>query len=136
MLATAEKVAGWVSANLPATFVPLFDYAAPAGAPTDTSARVITAAGLLRLGDLCRRWGACSSPAERWSTLGRNMLAGAMGYVSRPCPLGFFGGAVGTFGGLGLGRRVRRAVLLAPLRLEAIVRSGASARRADRRRAP
>ncbi len=99
VLATAEKVAGWVSANLPATFVPLFDYAAPPGAPTDTSAAVITAAGLLRLGDLCRRWGACSSPAERWSTLGRNMLAGAMGYVSRAVPLGFFGGAVGTFGG-------------------------------------
>ena len=100
VLATAEKVAGWTEANLPPTFVPLFDYSAPVGAPTDTSAGVITAAGLLRLADLCRRWaGACSSAPERWSTLGRRMLAGAMRYVSTTTPLGFFGGGVGTFGG-------------------------------------
>lgn len=98
LLRTAERTAAWVDDHLPASGVPPYDYGAPLGGPVDTSAAVITAAGALRLARLCERWAVCEDPG-RWSRLGRRMLRGALRYVSRSLPLGYFGHQVGVFGG-------------------------------------
>jgi hypothetical protein len=99
LLAVAERTAAWAAEHLPPTGIPPYDYDAPLGANGDTSAGVITAAGLLRLAALCRAWaGGCADP-ERWRPLGRRMLAAALGRVSRLLPLGFLGGQTGTYGG-------------------------------------
>ncbi len=99
LLRNAERTAAWVGDHIPASGVPRYDYDAPVGAPEDTSAAVITAAGMLRLARLCERWsGACEQPG-RWLPLGRRLLRGALGYVSQSLPLGFLDQQVGTFGG-------------------------------------
>jgi hypothetical protein len=95
LLRVALRAADFVAAHLPAGGIPRWDYAAPAGAPVDISAGVITAAGLLRLASACRALaGVCSSDPGRWVALGRRMLAAALGRASDPPPLGFLGSQV------------------------------------------
>jgi hypothetical protein len=91
-LRVAERVAGYVSSHLPAGGVPRWDYDAPAGAPFDVSAGVITAAGLLHLVAACKQLdgaSACSVPDARWTALAQRMLAAAVDrYASARPPLG------------------------------------------------
>ncbi len=92
LLRVAERTAGYVSAHLPPTGVPRFDYDAPPGAPLDVSAGVITAAGLLHLASACRQLpGVCVQPPGVWITLAHRMLDAALAYVSPSPPLGFLG---------------------------------------------
>jgi unsaturated chondroitin disaccharide hydrolase len=99
LLRAAERTAGYVASHLPASGVPRYDYDAPEGAPLDTSAGVITAAGLFRLHRLCVRWaGACERPAE-WAPLARRMLRASLAHVSQDPPLGYFGDQAYTVGG-------------------------------------
>ena len=100
LLAAAERTATWVADHLPRSGVPRYDYDAAPNADTDTSAGVITAAGLLRLSLACRRWsGACAQP-ERWKPLAQRMLAANLRHVSTTLPLGYFGGQTATHGGV------------------------------------
>jgi len=91
-LRVASRVAAYVAAHLPAGGVPRWDYDAPAGAPVDVSAGVITAAGLLHLAAACRQLGGleCDAASEaRWVALARRMLTAALGgYASARPPLG------------------------------------------------
>jgi unsaturated chondroitin disaccharide hydrolase len=99
LLAVAERAAGYVDSHLPASGVPLYDYDAPADAPVDTSAGVITAAGLLRLADACAALpGACHDGA-RWRPLGTRMLHASLEFARRRPPLGFLGSQVYSLGG-------------------------------------
>jgi hypothetical protein len=97
LLATAERTARYVAEHLPASGVPNYDYAAVW--PPDTSAGVITAAGLLRLGQLCESWAGFCREGSRWRALGLRMLSASLGHVSRSAPLGFLDRQVGTLGG-------------------------------------
>lgn len=95
----AERAAGFVAARLPDGGVPRYDYDAPAGAPADVSAGVITAAGLFRIDAACRALpGACAQPS-RWWRLGARMLDAALRHASRRPPLGLLGHQVYTLGG-------------------------------------
>jgi hypothetical protein len=99
LLAVAVRMASYVARHLPAGGVPRWDYDAPAGAPVDVSAGVITAAGLLHLASACQSLpGACSRPrsppATRWVTLAKRMLTASLRYASGKPPLGFLGGQV------------------------------------------
>ena len=94
LLRVALRAANFVASHLPAGAIPLWDYAAAAGAP-DVSAGVITAAGLLHLASACRDLaGVCSRAPGRWVALGRRMLAAALGRASDQPPLGFLGSQV------------------------------------------
>ena len=98
-LATAERAAAYVEGHLPASGVPPYDYAAGADAPEDTSAGVITAAGLFRLADACASIeGACTG-ASRWRPLAERMLAASLARASARPPLGFLAGQVFSLGG-------------------------------------
>ncbi len=92
LLRVAQRVAGYVVSHLPAGGVPRWDYDAPAGAPVDVSAGVITAAGLLHLVAACDHFGGagCGGAATaEWTVLARRMLAAAIGgYASTRPPLG------------------------------------------------
>jgi len=99
LLVTAEKVARWSAGHLPPSGVPRYDYNAPAGADPDTSAGVLTAAGLFRLSAECRRQPRTCAEPDRWERLARRMLAANLRYVSRQLPLGFLGGQTATHGG-------------------------------------
>ncbi len=95
LLRVALRAAAYVASHLPAGGIPLWDYDAPAGAPVDVSAGVITAAGLLHLASACRTLtGVCSGDAGRWVALGRRMLAAALVRASDQPPLGFLGSQV------------------------------------------
>jgi hypothetical protein len=85
----AERVAGYVAGHLPAGDVPRWDYEAPAGAPLDVSAGVITAAGFIHLASACRALEGSCPGAARWISLSRAMLAGALRFASPQPPLGF-----------------------------------------------
>jgi unsaturated chondroitin disaccharide hydrolase len=88
-LRVAERVAGYVASHLPAGGVPRWDYDAPAVAPVDVSAGVITAAGLLHLARACRELdgaAACAAPAARWAALAQRMLGAALGGYASPAP--------------------------------------------------
>jgi hypothetical protein len=95
LLRVALRTAGYVASHLPAGGVPRWDYDAPAGAPVDVSAGVITATGLLHLAAACRSMGAglCVAPG-RWVTLAHRMLSAALSHASRSPPLGFLGDQV------------------------------------------
>lgn len=99
LLDVAERLASFVASRNPRGAVPPYDYDAPAGAPTDTSAAVITAAGLLRLEEACRRLGRCDGRARRWGDLGERMLGSALAQVRTRPPLGMLGGQVHSLGG-------------------------------------
>jgi unsaturated chondroitin disaccharide hydrolase len=98
-LEVAERAAAYVEANLPASGVPPYDYAAGAQAPPDTSAGVITAAGLFRLADACERVRRACSDGERWRPLAERMLEASLAHVSPVPPLGFLGNQVFSLGG-------------------------------------
>ena len=99
LVGVSERAARYVAARLPAAGVPLWDYDAPPGDPVDTSAGVITAAGLFRLADACASVsGACSEP-DRWRPLAERMLAASLSHVSARPPLGFLGEQVFALGG-------------------------------------
>ncbi len=92
LLRVAQRVAGYVASHLPPGGVPRWDYDAPAGAPVDVSAGVITAAGFLHLVAACVQFGGAGCGAARtatWIALARRMLTGAVtGYASSRPPLG------------------------------------------------
>jgi hypothetical protein len=79
--------------------VPRYDYDAPASAPTDTSAGVITAAGLLRLERACRRMRRCAGRGKAYGDLGERMLESSLEEVRAKPPLGKLGGQVHSLGG-------------------------------------
>jgi unsaturated chondroitin disaccharide hydrolase len=88
LLRVSLRAAQYVQRHLPSPGVPRWDYDAPAGAPIDVSAGVITAAGLLHLAAACRSLpGVCGQPA-RWVGLSRRMLAAALGHAYDHPPLG------------------------------------------------
>lgn len=94
VLRVAQRIAKFVAANLPADGIPRWDYDAPAGAPVDISAGVITAAGLLHLASACEVLaGACTNPGH-WVELARRMLSAALERVGDQPPLGFLGSQV------------------------------------------
>ena len=99
MLDVAERVASYVAARNPDGAVPPYDYDAPPGAPTDTSAGVITAAGLLRLEQACRRMRRCQARGRRFGDLGERMLESSLGHVRAQPPLGMLEGQVHSLGG-------------------------------------
>jgi unsaturated chondroitin disaccharide hydrolase len=94
LLRVAERIAAYVRRHLPAGGVPRWDYDAPAGAPVDVSAGVITAAGLLRLGAACEQLERSCPAARGWVSLSRRMLAGALDFASAQPPLGLLRGQV------------------------------------------
>jgi hypothetical protein len=98
LLRVALRTAGYVARNLPAGGVPRWDYDAPAGAPLDVSAGVITATGLLHLAGACRSMGAgvCGGPSApgRLIALAQRMLSAALSHASESPPLGFLGDQV------------------------------------------
>ena len=98
-LDVAERLAGYVAARSPQGAVPRYDYDAPVGAPTDTSAGVITAAGLLRLEQACRRMRRCEDRGRRWGDLGERMLGASLQHVRTQPPLGMLEGQVHSLGG-------------------------------------
>jgi len=90
LLRVALRAAGYVQRHLPRGAVPRWDYDAPAGAPIDVSAGVITAAGLLHLADACNALaGVCARP-NQWVALARRMLSAALARAYTSPPLGFF----------------------------------------------
>ncbi|MEA2474795.1 MAG: unsaturated chondroitin disaccharide hydrolase [Thermoleophilaceae bacterium] len=100
LVAVAERAAAYVDGRLPASGIPPYDYDAPAPAPVDTSAGVITAAGALRLAQACESLsGACKSSAARWRSLGQRMLGASLGRVTRLPPIGMLGDQVYSLGG-------------------------------------
>ena len=100
LLEVAERAAGYVAGRLPSSGLPPYDYDAPEPAPTDTSAGVITAAGLMRLARACETLtGACESQPDRWRRLGERMLAGSLARVNRQPPIGMLGDQVYSLGG-------------------------------------
>ncbi len=95
LLKVALALAQFVASHLPADAVPLWDYDAPAGAPVDVSAGVITAAGLFHLAGACRLLPeVCVGDSGRWVALGRRMLAASLEHASDQPPLGFLGAQV------------------------------------------
>jgi unsaturated chondroitin disaccharide hydrolase len=89
LLQVALRLARFVATHLPAGAVPLWDYDAPAGAPIDVSAGVITAAGLFHLATACRTLaGVCGNDPGSQIALGRRMLAAALAHASARPPLG------------------------------------------------
>ncbi len=92
LVGVAERVAGYVSSHLPPGDVPRWDYDAPAGAPLDVSAGVITSAGLMHLASACRALSPPCPQSSRWTALSRSMLAGALRYASARPPLGLLRG--------------------------------------------
>jgi unsaturated chondroitin disaccharide hydrolase len=94
LLRVALRTARYVAAHLPAGGIPRWDYDAPAGAPVDVSAGVITAAGLFHLAAACQVLpGVCVEP-DQWVALGRRMLAAALTRADDRPPLGFLGSEV------------------------------------------
>jgi hypothetical protein len=93
-LRIALRAAAYVAAHLPRSGVPRWDYDAPAGAPVDVSAGVITAAGLLHLVAACRAiQHVCPDPG-RWTALAARMTDGALAIASTRPPVGYLGSQV------------------------------------------
>lgn len=89
LLRVALKTAAYVRRHLPRGGIPRWDYDAPAGAPVDVSAGMITAAGLFHLVAACRALpGVCGS-TKRWGALGHRMLSASLRRASARPPLGF-----------------------------------------------
>lgn len=99
LVRVSERAAAYVEAHLPAGGVPRFDYRAKPGAPLDTSAGVITAAGLFRLAAACRQLpGACTEP-DHWRPLAERMLGASLAHVRARPPLGYLADQVFARGG-------------------------------------
>ncbi len=92
LLAIAQRIAQYVSHNLPDGGVPRWDYDAAPKAPVDVSAGTITAAGMFRLALACRRLPGVCSDATQWVTLGRTLLAASLTHASAQSPpIGYLG---------------------------------------------
>jgi hypothetical protein len=89
LLRVALRAAGYIASHLPSGGIPRWDYDAPAGAPVDVSAGVISAAGLFHLAAACRTLsGVCAGSAGRWAALGGRMLSAALWRAGQQPPLG------------------------------------------------
>ncbi|HEX8742989.1 MAG TPA: hypothetical protein VF712_07635 [Thermoleophilaceae bacterium] len=87
LVATGERLARYLDANLPASRVPPHDYSAPAG-PADPDAGALYAAGLLRLADACARLDGACDDGPRWRSLGVAMLDAWLGRLAAHPPIG------------------------------------------------
>jgi Glycosyl Hydrolase Family 88 len=100
VLDTAQRTARYVMTRLPTPAVPLYDYDAPANAPHDVSAGVITAAGMLRLATACETLAASCDPAPAaLRDYARGLLAASLKQIGKRPPLGFLGHQVYGLGG-------------------------------------
>jgi unsaturated chondroitin disaccharide hydrolase len=99
LIALSERLAEYVRTHLPASDVPLYDYDAPTGSPEDTSAAVITAAGLFRLAAACKRFEGTCAHVGTWTALARRMLDASLAHVTRVDPIGMLGDQVYSLGG-------------------------------------
>jgi unsaturated chondroitin disaccharide hydrolase len=88
LLRVALRAAGYVARALPAGGIPRWDYDAPAGAPIDVSAGVITAAGLMHLVAACHALPGVCGGSRRWVALARRMLRASLRRASPHPPLG------------------------------------------------
>jgi len=100
LLDVAERAAAYVAAKDPNGLVPPYDYDAGPTAPTDTSAGVIGAAGLLLLEDACRRLDRCEGRGRQWGDLGERLLDNSLAQAGKTPPLGLLGGQVFSLGGV------------------------------------
>ena len=92
-MAGSERAAAFWMSAAPARGLPPYDLAAGSGAPRDSSAGAIAAAGMYALARACRSVaGACSTPA-RWTGSAGATLASALAAVSTSPPLGRLGDA-------------------------------------------
>jgi unsaturated chondroitin disaccharide hydrolase len=99
LVRVSERAATYVADHLPAGGVPRFDYDAKPGAPLDTSAGVITAAGLFRLAAACRQLPGACADAERWRPLGERMRSASLAHARARPPLGYLADQVFARGG-------------------------------------
>jgi unsaturated chondroitin disaccharide hydrolase len=100
LLDTAQRTARYVVARMPVGGVPRYDYDAPAGAPHDVSAGVISAAGMLRLAEACDTLAATCDPAPAAARdYARNLLTASLNQIGTRPPLGFLGHQVYGLGG-------------------------------------
>ncbi|MBJ7458762.1 MAG: glycoside hydrolase family 88 protein [Thermoleophilaceae bacterium] len=99
LLRVAERNANYVAAQLPTDGLPPWDYDAPAGAPRDVSAGVITAAGLFHLANACAAVREGCVDAKRWSALARKILKGSLARIRTTAPVGYLGSQVYRLGG-------------------------------------
>lgn len=91
LLAAAERAAAWWVRHAPADAPPPYDFSAPPGAPRDSGAAMIAAAGLFRLADACAAMpGTCASPG-RWRPAAARALGTGLRAVSPVPPLGRLG---------------------------------------------
>ena len=101
LLATAQRTTRYVIGRLPTPpTVPPYDYDAPAGAPHDVSAGVITAAGMLRLASACQALHAACDPTPAAArAYARELLTASLAQISHLPPLGLLGHQVYGLGG-------------------------------------
>ena len=89
LLRVALRAAAYVRRRLPAGGIPRWDYDAPAGAPVDVSAGVITAVGLFHLAQACKSLPGVCGDTTRLVQLARRMLAASLARASPRPPIGF-----------------------------------------------
>ncbi len=89
LLRVALRTARYVQRHLPRDGIPRWDYDAPAGAPMDVSAGMITAAGLFHLVSACGALPGVCGPTKPWVSLARRMLSASLTRASSRRPLGF-----------------------------------------------
>ena len=102
LLATAQRIAGYVAKKLPASGIPPVDYGTPAGAPagaavgaaTDVSAAAVTAAGMFRLAAACSQMSSVCSDPGQYTTLGSQILTAVLAAERTDPPIGYLGGQV------------------------------------------
>jgi unsaturated chondroitin disaccharide hydrolase len=101
LLDTAQRTARYLMNRLPTPAVPLYDYDAPATAPHDVSAGVITAVGLLRLAAACDALAAdCRPTAADARAYAHRLLTASLARLGKRPPLGFLGHQVYGLGGV------------------------------------
>ncbi|MFL5893831.1 MAG: hypothetical protein ACJ76Z_01800 [Thermoleophilaceae bacterium] len=101
VLDAAQRTARYVMKRLPEPAVPRYDYDAPASAPHDVSAGLITAAGLLRLAAACDALAAACDPGPQATRdYAHGLLAASLADIHRRPPLGLVGHQVYGLGGL------------------------------------
>jgi unsaturated chondroitin disaccharide hydrolase len=100
LLDVAQRTARYVTTRDPTAVVPRYDYDAPASAPTDVSAAVISAAGMQRLASACERLGASCDPAPAEArAYAQRLLSASLSVARRRPPLGLLGHQVYGLGG-------------------------------------
>ena len=94
LLGIAQRIAGYVAKNLPASGIPPVDYGAPAGAAPDVSAAAITAAGMFRLATACSLMSSVCSDPGQYTALGSQILTAILAGERANPPIGYLGGQV------------------------------------------